>query len=340
MGWHGGQMKTLSDDRPATGLIPVKCGGAAFAILEAMAAIPEEELWLQSQRSPHTRCAYKEDVRHFMRAFGITTSDELRQVGRAAVIAWVRQTDDAQEMPRTVRRRLSAPSSLFRRLIEQHLVTANPVRDIKRPSVERNVGVTAAFDAAQARAILDAPDAQTLDGLCDRAILSVLFQAGPCRAEVAGMKVKDLHINIGFPSLRYIRKGGKQHGLSLHPQTAQRLQDYLKASRHGEDLDGPLFRAVRDSWKDANSRRHLDTELIDRILRKYTRKALGITCGFSVHSCRATFATRAVLNDSPLEDVQKALGHADSRTTKFYDKRGDNPERSATFFANYPCGAS
>ncbi len=36
-----------------------------------------------------------------------------------------------------------------------------------------------------------------------------------------------------------------------------------------------------------------------------------------------------------LEDVQSAAGHADPSTTKLYDRRGYNPEKSASFFANY-----
>ncbi len=36
-----------------------------------------------------------------------------------------------------------------------------------------------------------------------------------------------------------------------------------------------------------------------------------------------------------LADVQKAAGHRDSGTTKLYDRRGCNPEKAASFFANY-----
>lgn len=44
-------------------------------------AVPEEEIWLAGQLSPHTRRAYKRDVAHFVRAMGIRSADELRQVG-------------------------------------------------------------------------------------------------------------------------------------------------------------------------------------------------------------------------------------------------------------------
>jgi integrase/recombinase XerD len=50
---------------------------------------------------------------------------------------------------------------------------------------------------------------------------------------------------------------------------------------------------------------------------------------------RATFVTMALANGASLEDVQEAAGHADPSTTKLYDRRGYNPEKSAAFFANY-----
>jgi site-specific recombinase XerD len=50
---------------------------------------------------------------------------------------------------------------------------------------------------------------------------------------------------------------------------------------------------------------------------------------------RATFITTALDNGASLEDVQRAAGHAAPSTTKLYDRRGYNPEKSASFFVNY-----
>jgi site-specific recombinase XerD len=50
---------------------------------------------------------------------------------------------------------------------------------------------------------------------------------------------------------------------------------------------------------------------------------------------RAAFITTALANGASLEDVQEAAGHADPDTTKLYDRRGYNPEKSASFFASY-----
>lgn len=296
--------------------------------------VPEEEVWLAGQTSPHTRRAYKQDVAHFVRTMSIRSAEELRVVTRAAVIAWVRKMEEAGAKPRTVRRRLAALSSLFTHLIAYGQADSNPCRDIKRPRVNRRQGTTRAFSKAEARKVLDAPDANTLRGLRDRALLSAGFQAGPRRSEIASLKVKDFHTDAGYKSLSFTRKGGEDHALALNPQTAQRIQEYLSAAGHADDLHGPLFRAMPSRHSSTTVRRHLHPETVDRVLRKYARLA-GMDSGYSAHSMRASFITTALANGAKLEDAQQAAGHADPATTQLYDRRGHEPERSAAFFAVY-----
>ena len=307
--------------------------------IELLQSVPEEDVWLAGQLSPHTRRAYKQDVAHFVRTMGIRSVDELPKVGRAAVVAWQNAMVEEQAKPRTIRRRLSALSSLYAHLIEYGVAEENPVRDIKRPRVNRRQGTTRAFSPKEARLILDAPDPKTLQGLRDRAILSVGFQAGPRRSEIASLLVKDFHTNRGYRSLHFIRKGGEDLSLALNPQTAQRIQDYLMAAGHGDDPSGPLFRPVppvtpRKRVRKRPLRRHLQPEAVDKILRDYAALA-GLDAGYTAHSMRATFITTALDKGASLEDVQRDVGHADPGTTKLYDRRGYNPEKSAAFFATY-----
>ena len=301
--------------------------------LAALAAIPEENLWLESQRSPNTRVAYRNDVAGFMTFLGIKTTDELRLVERASVIAYQRHLETTGIKPATINRKLAALSSLFAHLVHHQVLSSNPCREIKRPRVNRRVGTTPAFSAKDARALLDAPDPATVQGLRDRAILSVGLQAGPRRASIVSLKVRDFHQDRGFDCLRFIWKGGHEHALALHPQTAQRIRDYLSVSGHAEDRDGPLFRPVR-SRASLDARRHLEARVINYLVQHYARKA-NIRGRFTAHSMRATFITVALDNGASLEEVQRAAGHADPDTTKLYDRRGYSPEKSAAFFANY-----
>jgi site-specific recombinase XerD len=182
--------------------------------------------------------------------------------------------------------------------------------------------------------MLDSPAAVTIEGLCDRALLSVGLQVGLRRAEIAALKVSDLHQNRGFDSLRVIRKGGRKEALAINPQTAQRIRAYLDLAGHAADQDGPLFRPLKYNGKRQETRRPMSPDNIDRIVRRYAAR-IGIERGHSAHSMRATFITTALENGASLEDVQKAAGHRDPSTTKLYDRRGYNPEKSASFFATY-----
>jgi len=155
------------------------------------------------------------------------------------------------------------------------------------------------------------------------------------RAEIAALKVGDLHQNRGYHSLRVSRKGGRRDALVINPQTAARLRAHFDAAGHGADIDGgPLFRPLKHNGKRQDERRQMDPDAIDRVVRKYAGE-LGLDRGYSAHSMRATFITTALENGAQLEDVQKAAGHRDPNTTKLYDRRGYKLEKAASFFATY-----
>ncbi len=120
--------------------------------IEQLAEIPEEEIWLQKQKSARTRRAYRLDVEHFLRTLSIGTAAELRQADHKAVIAWERRMRETEKLaPSTIRRRLSALSSLFKHLVRHGYAARNPVLEIERPAINREEGTTLAFSQVQAR---------------------------------------------------------------------------------------------------------------------------------------------------------------------------------------------
>jgi integrase len=125
--------------------------------------------------------------------------------------------------------------------------------------------------------------------------------------EIAALRVGDLHQSRGYDSLRVMRKRGRRDALAINPQTASRLRAYLDKAGHGADVGGPLFRSLRHNGKQDATRRHMDPDAIDRVVRKYASE-IGLDRGYSAHSMRATFITTALENGAQLEDVQKARG--------------------------------
>ena len=138
-----------------------------------MAEVPAELEWFANITNEKTRRAYKNDVTEFSRFIGIRSPEEMRLVTRAHVISWRKQLESRDLAPSTIRRKLSAVSSLFDYLCEKNAVTHNPVNGVKRPIANNNEGTTPALSDAQARKLLDTPSPDTLKGKRDRAILAL-----------------------------------------------------------------------------------------------------------------------------------------------------------------------
>lgn len=308
----------------------------ASATIERIAAIPEENIWLAGLKSRHTRRAYRYDVRHFMRTVGIASQSNLKSVTHKHVVAWdhfMRECEVPTPAPATVRRRLAALSSLFAHLIRYTDVEVNPVREIRRPPADHE-GQTPAFAQKEARRLLDAPDEDSLPGLRDRALLSVGLQAGLRREEIAKLRVGDLHSTHGYDALRVRGKRNKRRTVLINPQTARRIRAYLARAGHGDDASGPMFRPVRHNQHGSVPRRQLSNEQVARIVRRYAAR-IGKARGYGAHAMRATWVTTALANGADIVDVQRDAGHADVSVTRRYDRRRQDPEKSAAFFATY-----
>ena len=91
---------------------------------------------------------------HFV---GISQPEEFRVVTRAHVIAWRDALMKQDPKPSTLKRKLSALSSLYRALCNKNAVADNPVMGVERPKANNNEGATPALSDAQARALLAAP---------------------------------------------------------------------------------------------------------------------------------------------------------------------------------------
>ena len=119
---------------------------------------------------------------------GLQDSAELRTVTRAHVIAWRNDLEPRELAPASIRRKLSALSSLFDYLCERNAVAGNPVDGVKRPMANSNEGSTPALGDPQARKLLDAPPEDTLKGVRDRAILATLLYHGIRREELCRLE--------------------------------------------------------------------------------------------------------------------------------------------------------
>ena len=91
----------------------VLAGALTPAEFDALADVPPELEWLANLTNPETRRAYKIDVGEFSTFTGLREPKELRTVTHAHVIAWHKNLESRNLSPASIRRKLSALSSLF-----------------------------------------------------------------------------------------------------------------------------------------------------------------------------------------------------------------------------------
>ena len=321
-------------------LVPIGKEFLTPAEFQQLADVPAELEWLANITNLKTRRAYKIDVEEFSRFTGLTKPVELRSVTRAHIIAWRKSLEARNLTPASIRRKLSALSSLYDYLCERNCVHGNPVDGVKRPAANGNEGSTPALGDAQARRLLEAPAPDTLKGVRDRAILATLLYHGIRREELCLLRLRDMQSRQGVMHLRVKGKRDKIRYIPLHPMALRLIGEYLEMAKHGgdsADLDGPLFRPVKNN-RTGTLDKHLDPSAIYKnIVAKYGRET-GINIevnGLCVHSMRATAATNALSNEADIAKVQEWLGHANVSTTRLYDRRKSKPEDSPTFHVKY-----
>ena len=106
----------------------------------------------------------------------------------------------------------------------------------------------------------------------------------------------------------------------MHHKLEELLDEYLKATGLGNEPGSPLFPASLGKTGKLSPRSLVRTDAADVLKRRLKKAAL--PAHYSPHSFRATGITNFLENDGTLEAAQRIAGHADSRTTKLYDRRG------------------
>ncbi len=215
----------------------------------------------------------------------------------------------------TVARRLSALAGFYDYGIHHAAVlTHSPVASVRRPKVSDDsqaVGLT----ADELRRLLTVSAAHSPRSA---ALVTVLVFCGLRISEALGADTRDYAHDHGHRVLRITRKGGKAARVPLAPPVVRALDTHL-AGR----TTGPIFTAA-----DGTSR-YPYTSAYDQLRRLCA--AADLPTGVSPHSLRHSYATEALRLGAALQDVQDALGHADPRTTRRYDRSRHNLDRSPNY---------
>ncbi|TCO61031.1 site-specific recombinase XerD [Actinocrispum wychmicini] len=289
-------------------------------------------LWLEADKTEHTRRAYFADVAAWLDWCDRTGLDPLA-ARRADVDGWKATITvvgkDGSVRPAsssTVARRLAAVSSWYQYLEDNEVADRNPVSAVKRPKVDRQSPFPALGEAETAT-LLDhvarrAARLGTEAAHRDSALLSLMFHTGLRVSGVTAAQVDDLGHDRGHRILWYTKKGQTRDFVPLAPPVLAALDAYLalRAERAGT-MTGPLLVTTPHPHDPARpGGRPLTQRDVWLAMRRYARDA-GLAAADSItpHTSRRTVATTLLANGVPIEKVQDLLSHNDIRVTRGYD---------------------
>ena len=273
-------------------------------------ALFQEYLTVELGLAKNTQLAYMRDLRLLMKSLQLKADEELLQVSRQQLIAYLVRLKQEGRAASTVARKLASIKAFYRFLTAERYIRRNPAEVLEAAS--RGLHLPKVLSVQEVERLLDEPNLGTLDGYRDKTMLELLYATGMRVSELVNVPLKNVDMKMQYVIV--MGKGSKERMLPLGRTALHYLEHYLSVVRpqllHGKpDAAAELFVT---GWGGPMTR-----ERFYEIIVAYGKSA-GISKRVTPHMLRHSFATHLLNNGTDLRIVQELLGHADISTTQIY----------------------
>ncbi len=253
--------------------------------------------------------------------------EPLRDVTRQDVEAFGRHLEEERgNGPATVSQRLTIIRGFYKLCEVDERIRRSPAAHIRLPKAWRDGARTQYLSLVEAMLVLRAADQQHASAA---AVIYMMMTMGLRVSEALSVQVTDFRDVVnGMRVLRGVGKGNKPFTMPIPPDALQRMEK-AAAGR----TEGPLLLQPENGheWGGTPLSRCAVQTILTNALR-----AAGIQKHLTPHSLRHTYATNGLAHGNvTLEQMQRALRHADPRTTLGYDHTRENLSKHA----NHQIGA-
>lgn len=273
-------------------------------------ALFQEYLTVELGLAKNTQLAYMRDLCLLMKSLQLKADEELLQVSRQQLIAYLVRLKQEGRAASTVARKLASIKAFYRFLTAERYIRRNPAEVLEAAS--RGLHLPKVLSVQEVVRLLDEPNLGTLDGYRDKTMLELLYATGMRVSELVNVPVKNVDMKMQYVIV--MGKGSKERMLPLGRTALHYLEHYLSVVRpqllHGKpDAAAELFVT---GWGGPMTR-----ERFYEIIVAYGKSA-GISKRVTPHMLRHSFATHLLNNGTDLRIVQELLGHSDISTTQIY----------------------
>ena len=210
---------------------------------------------------------------------------------------------------RSQARIISGIKSFFRFLLFEDLIDHDPAALLESPKLGRILPDT--LSVAEIDLIFSSIDHSKPEGARNRAIMETLYSSGLRVSELLGLKLSDLHPDIGF--IRVRGKGNKERLVPVGSSALKFLDIYTEQVRVHVPVK-PGYESILFLNRRGTA---LSRVSIFNIVKDLVASA-GLKKSISPHTFRHSFATHMLEGGADLRAVQQMLGHESITTTEVY----------------------
>lgn len=264
--------------------------------------------------SAHTVLSYGTDLRQFAGFItgGVPDRFDPASITTSDIRSWILSLADAKVSHRSIRRKVSAISSLFNYMMRHHGLKANPAAEITLAKVPKSLPV---FVRPQEMEEILGPPAteETLPKaflpLRDHLMVLTLYSTGIRRAELIGMLDRD--VDTTRRELKVLGKRNKERLIPFGEELATTIDIYRRVRATATGVQAPEYLFVNPDGSQLKP--HTVLRTVKHALTGHT-----LASRLSPHTLRHSFATDMLNNGAELPGVQKLLGHKSLETTQVY----------------------
>jgi len=287
-----------------------------------------QHLRVERALSQNTVLAYGRDLGKLLAFAEEAGLEEVEQLDLGQISGWIRSMSKAGLGPRSTARHLSAARGLSKFLMREGVLRVDPTELAARPRFGRKL--PRALGESEMLTLIEAPSPESLRGLRDRAMLSMMYAAGLRVSELVALTVGDVDRSRGIVSA--LGKGKKRRLVPLGEVALDHLSAYLDA--RGEESKAQAARRGKKAQKVSEllfpSPRggKLTRQAFWKIVGRTARGA-GLRGHVHPHQLRHSFATHLLSGGADLRSVQTLLGHSNIATTEIYTHVSQDRVRQA-----------
>lgn len=287
-----------------------------------------QHLRVERALSNNTVMAYGRDLGKLLAFADSQGVAEIEQVDLGVVSGWIREMSKSGLGPRSSARHLSSARGLCKFLMREGILRADPTELAARPRFGRKL--PRALGEQEMLTLIEAPSPDTLRGLRDRAMLSMMYAAGLRVSELVQLTIGDVDRARGVVSA--LGKGKKRRLVPLGEVALDHLTAYLTA----READFAARAAARGASAAAVTQLLFPSPRGGKLTRQAfwkivgrTARGAGIRGHVHPHQLRHSFATHLLSGGADLRSVQTLLGHANVATTEIYTHVSQDRVRDA-----------